>query len=323
MALRIVGRLAAIGVVSIAGMLGLLFFASCAAASAPSPSVAPPSPAANFHEQIITLGDIDPDDPVKKIKRFQPLADYLAGHLESFGIRSGRVVIARNIEEMGRFLSEGSVDIYFDSPFPSLAVQEVSGSKIILGRWKQGQPEYWSTYIALRGNGISSVDDLLGKTIAFEEPHSTSGFALPAGTLVSRGFKIVPVETSDNYVAPGEIGHLFSWDDDNTLEYVLQGRAAAGGISNQDYDKLPEQLKERIVSFDRTISVPRQLVSVRPDLDTALVLEVRALLLSLDQTEAGQKLLEGLKKTRKFDPLPPASEEALKELKILMKLVAE
>lgn len=323
MALRMVGRLFVIGIVSIAAVVGLLFLASCNAAGAPSPSVAPPSTAANSLDQMITLGDIDPDEPAKKLKRFQPLADYLAENLESFGIHGGRVVIARNIEEMGRFLSDGTVDIYFDSPFPSLAVQEDSGSKIILRRWKQGVPEYWSTFIALRGNGISSVKDLLGKTIAFEEPHSTSGFVLPAGTLVDRGYEINQIESFDDLVAPGEIGYLFSRDEENTLEYVLQGRVAAGGISNQDYDKLPEQIKERIVAFDRTVSVPRQLVSVRPDLDAALALEVRALLLSLDQTEEGRLLLEGLKKTSKFDPLPPASESALEELKLLMRLVSE
>jgi len=251
------------------------------------------------------------------------LADYLAKHVESFDIHDGRVVIARNIEEMGRFLLDGTVDIYFDSPFPSLAVQEVSGSKIILRRWKQGQPEYWSTYIALRGNGISSVKDLLGKTIAFEEPHSTSGFVLPAGTLAGRGFTITQLESTDDYVAPGEIGYVFSWDEDNTLEYILQGRVAAGGISNQDYYKMPQQLKERIVAFDRTITVPRQLVSVRPGLDPALALEVRSLLVNLDQTEEGRELLEGLKNTRKFDPLPPASESALEELKTLIKGVSE
>lgn len=321
MALRILGRLWAISIVSIAGVVGLLFLASCNAAGAPTPSDAPPSPAAISLDQIITLGDIDPDEPAKKLKRFQPLADYLAEHLESFGVHGGRVVIARNIEEMGRFLSDGTVDIYFDSPFPSLVVQEVSGSKIILRRWKKGQPEYWSTFIALRGNGISSVKNLLGKTIAFESPHSTSGFVLPAGTLVDRGYDITPIETADDPVAPDEIGYLFTGDEENILEYVLQGKVAAGGISNQDYDKLPQQLKEGLVTFGRTISVPRQLVTVRPGLDSALVLEVRALLLSLDQTEEGQRLLEGLKKTRKFDPLPPASESALEELKTLMKLV--
>ena len=323
MALGIVIRLSVIGIVAIAGVVGLLFLTSCNEASTPSPSVAALSPAAISLDKIITLGDIDPDDPAKKLERFQPLADYLAEHLESFGIHGGRVVIARDIEEMGRFLLDGTVDIYFDSPFPSLAVQEISGSKIVLRRWKQGQPEYWSTFIALRGNGVTSFADLPGTIIAFEEPHSTSGFVLPAGTLVDRGYDITPIESADDFVAPGEIGYLFTWDEENIIENILRGRVAAGGISNLDYDELPEDLKDRIVSFGRTISVPRQLVSVRAGLDPTVALEVRELLLGLNQTEEGRLLLEGLKKTSKFDPLPPGSESALEELKTLMELVSE
>ena len=323
MALWIQRHLSASSLVSIAIAVVLLFLSSCNAAGAPSPSAAPSLLAVDSIDRLITLGDIAPEDPGKKLKRFQPLADYLAEHLESFGIHGGRVVIARDIEEMGRFLSDGTVDIYFDSPFPSLAVQEISDSKIILRRWKQGQPEYWSMFIALRGSGISTVNDLVGRVVAFEEPHSTSGFVLPAGTLVDRGYDITRIETADDPVTPGKIGYLFSGDEENTLEYILQGRAAAGGISNLDYDKLPEQVKDEFVTFDRTMAVPRQLVSVRPGLDPALALEVRSLLLSLDQTEEGRLLLKGLKKTTKFDPLSPESQAALKKLDTLIKLVPE
>jgi phosphonate transport system substrate-binding protein len=66
-------------------------------------------------ERIITLGDIDPKDPAKKIARFQPLAEYLAEHLSDQGVTRGRVVIARDIEEMATFLKDGT------STFTSIA----------------------------------------------------------------------------------------------------------------------------------------------------------------------------------------------------------
>ena len=172
----------------------LILVAGCGSTTAtPLPqtsTVAPPS-------QTITLGDIDSEEPVKKIKRFTPLAEYLAERLESFGITQGRVVIANDIEEMGRLLRDGTVDIFFDSPFPTLAVQDLSGSEIILRRWKGGIPTYWSTYVSLRGGGISGVEDFAGKVMAFEKPHSSSGFVLPAGTLIERGYTLVEVDGPD------------------------------------------------------------------------------------------------------------------------------
>jgi len=317
----VVYQFSPVGMIALAMYLVLL--AACQATDNPTPTAAL-APLANLSdEQVITLGDVDPDEPTKKLERFQPLADYLAKHLKPFGIQEGRVLIARDIEEMARFLADGTVDVYFDSPFPSLAVQEISGSEIILRRWKGGDPEYWSTYIALRGSGIGDVEDFVGKVVAFEEPHSTSGFILPAGTLVDRGIALTEVGSVDATVASDEIGYFFSRDEENTVELVLQGRVAGGGLSNQDYDELPAELKDRIVAFDRTITVPRQLVSIWAGLEPALSSEVGDLLTGLDQTDEGRHLLQGLKKTKRFDALPSASESALTELKALMKLVSQ
>ena len=43
--------------------------------------------------------------------------------------------------------------------------------------------------------------------------------------------------------------------------------------------------------------------------------------MALDKSDEGLQILDGLKKTKKFDPLPTASKEALAELKELIALV--
>ncbi len=286
-----------------------------------SPMATSPTPVGALSpDRLATLGDIDPDEPAKKIKRFQPLADYLAEHLTGQGIERGRVVIARDIEEMASFLKDGTVDIYFDSAFPTLVAEELAGSEVILRRWKQGDPTYWSTYAVRRDSAITSLEDLTGTILAMEEPHSTSGFVLPAGTLIQRGFKLRKVESLDADVAPHEIGYFFSWDEENTIELVLNGHVAAGAISNQDYEELPAELKEHLITIGRTLAVPRQLVSVRGDLDLEVKERVGEVLTGLDQTPEGQELLKSLNDTKKFDALPPDSEAGLTELRELMKL---
>ena len=86
----------------------------------PPPAASPTIAQGAESSRIITLGDIDAEDPIKKLKRFTPLANYLAEHLSDQGVEQGRVVIARDIEEMGLFLRNGTVDVYFDSPFPTI-----------------------------------------------------------------------------------------------------------------------------------------------------------------------------------------------------------
>ena len=309
-----------IGVAAITAAL-LLAAAGCGSANTPTLTSAPTPSSPLPLAHLITIGDVDADEPIKKIKRFQPLADYLAENLRELGIQGGQIVIATDVDQMGRFLKNGTVDIFFDSPFPALLAQKLSGSHIILRRWKQSEPKYWTVFIARRDSDVSRVEDFVGRVLALEEPNSTSGFVLPAGTLVQLGYNIREILSPEAVVKPGEIGYFFSRDEENTIELVLAGRVAGGAISNLDYGELPSELMDQLVSFDRTISLPRQLVSVRPGLDPSLVSKVRELLMGLENTEEGRQLLDGLKRTKRFDPLPKEAEATLQQLTELMQLV--
>ncbi len=268
----------------------------------------------------LTLGDVDPDSPVKKIRRFQPLADYLASHLGDFGITEGRVVIARSIEEMGHFLREGKVDVYFDSPFPTLSVQQISGSRIIARRWKDREAIYWGVVVVPADSEITSPAGLRGRVISVEKPHSTSGYILQAGTLRQRGFNLIEVAAPDEPVGPDKIGYFFARDEDNIVELLRERRVAGGALSNQELDALPPEVRERFRVLLRSIVVPRQLVSVSPDVDPALSNRIVSLLEGLDETEEGLEILLNLKKTRKFDALPEESKTALSNLQELIDL---
>ena len=214
-------------------MLGLMLVLGNGCADKPhvaAPAATPPS--SRVGDRIIVIGDIDAYEPLKKVKRFKPLADYWAENLSEFGIGRGDVVIAKDIPEMAHYLDQGEIDFFFDSGFPTLAVRRLSGSQVILRRWKGGSSDYWGTYLVRRDSGIDSPEGLVGKVVAFEELYSTSGFILPAGTLIKKGFKLREVSGPDEDVSPNEIGYFFSRDEENTIELVLDGQVAAGGIAN-------------------------------------------------------------------------------------------
>ena len=239
----------------------------------------------NYAEGILTLGDIDPDEPATRVRRLQPLADYLAQRLGSHGIGRGRVVIARNIEEMAEMMASGEVDLLFDSPFPVLAVNVAAGSKNFLLRHAKGDAEYWSVFITRKDSGLRKLSDLNGQVVVFQEPHSTSGFLLPAAMLIDQGFILQPTARSDSSVASTEVGCFFSGDEENTVELVFSGLAPAGVISNPDFRELPVQTRQQLLVIDRTESVPRQLVAVRPALDKDLANTLRNLLLAIDDAD--------------------------------------
>lgn len=67
-----------------------------------------------------------------------------------------------------------------------------------------------------------------------------------------------------------EIGYYFSQDEENTVVLLMGGLVAGAGFSNLDYKDLSDELQKDIAFFRKTISVPGQLVSIRPGLDPLL-----------------------------------------------------
>lgn len=250
----------------------------------------------------IHVGTIS-EEAVAEMRKFLPFAAYLAKELGSQGIDQGKVVIAKNIPQMAAFMKQGKVDLFIDSPFPSLAVGRLSGSRFLLRRWKKGIGEYHTVIFAKQDTNFNQLDDLKGKMIAFEEPFSSSGYMLPKMVLLQRGYKLAPKSDASEPVAAGEIGYLFSRADENTMMWVLMGKVAAGTMDNKNYKEEARASLNSLKIIDKTFSIPRQIVSYRADLPTKLVDRIKEILMKMDQSEAGKKTLQQFEKTTKFDEL--------------------
>ena len=94
-------------------LLGLMLILGNGCAANPhvsAPAATPPT--SRVSDRIIVIGDIDAYEPLKKVRRFRPLADYLAENLTEFGIGRGEVVIAKDIPEMAHYLDQGKIDFF-------------------------------------------------------------------------------------------------------------------------------------------------------------------------------------------------------------------
>ncbi len=292
--------------------------ASCGGKSTPVATDVPAVAPAQTH--AIVLGDIS-DDPAEVIEGTQPLADYLAVHLADYGITEGQVRIATSTEEMAQLLEKGEVDLYFDSTYPATLISDQSGAKIILRRWRFGVEEYKSVIFASTASGITSVDQLPGHMVAMDAPYSTSGFLLPAVYLTENGLTLVGKKSTGDPVKSDEIGFAFSYDDENTLQWVISGLADAGVTDDFHFDvDFPEEARNQLVELARTESTPRQVAVIRSGLDDELVQAIIRVLTSMHEDKDGQAALEPFQ-TTKFDTFPNGIESATARMREMMELV--
>ena len=268
--------------------------------------------------QTLVIGAIS-GKPTEEIARFHPLAEHLARGLGGFGIRRGKVVVVGSVRELAELMKGNGADLMFDSPYPTLAVGELSGSRVLLRRWKGGKPSYRSLVVVRADSPVASAKDLRGKVIAFEDVDSTSGYFLPAASLQRLGLPLRELRDPRARVKANEVGYVFSDSYTNSLTWLLRGRTDAAGVGEHDYERFLKRESGRMRIVLETPNVPRSLVSVRGDLAPALVARIRDLLVELEHTQEGKVLLDSLDRTTRFDPLPAEAEQALESVRRPMK----
>jgi phosphonate transport system substrate-binding protein len=242
--------------------------------------------------------------PADEIRDFLPLARYLSEPLKTAGVEEVQVIVAGSIAEMAAFMRAGKVDLYIDSVFPSMIVSELTGSRFLLRRWKRGIGEYRAVIFSKKDTTTSKLTDLRGKTIAFEEPFSSSGYFFPKLALVRAGLKPVAKKEPSESVSAGEVGYVFSNADENTMAWVLRGRVNAGATDHQTFVKEARgHIKDLTILYE-SAPITRHLLSYRDGLPENLVAKIKQLLLAMDKSEIGKKVLSEFHQTAKFDPIP-------------------
>ena len=258
----------------------------------------------NVQARPLVIGRVT-SDPNQTYRQLKPMVDYVAGRLKGVGIDHGAVLMAKNHDEMLRYLKEGKVDWVQKGVFEALIYVREAGAEIALRSWRQGAPNYYTVIFARKDSSINSIADLVGRKIAFEDPGSTSAFYVPSAILRRAGYRLREMESPRDKTPAGVIGYAFAGDELSITAWVHRGLADAGAYHNQNWASTrdnPEPMKKDLKIIYQGKPMPRMIELLRSNLDENVKAKVKEVLTHAHEDPAASEALQAYgPRTAKFD----------------------
>ncbi len=280
----------------------MLLYIGSAAAQAPVPDVLP---VVSERGETLIIGRVS-TNPKKHYQHLKPMVDYLAAQMADAGIKKGKVVFAKDSDEMIELLKLGKVDLISESPFLALTFHQSGAAEIFLRRWKKGTAEYRTVMISHKDGEVNSLSDLKGKKIAFQNGRSTTSFYVPAAIISQYGYDLIRLDSLNDTVPDNKVGYVFANKEVNIAAWLSKRLVDAGAISNIDWQNesdMPPVFKKDIKIIYESELFPRSVELVRTTLEPKIKLEIKELLLRAHESIKGKEALYEYQKTKRYDEI--------------------
>lgn len=234
-------------------------------------------------EEVITMGFVPLVDGDKLIESVEPLSEILS---EAMG-KKVEAFTATNYVGVVEGLGSGSVDFGIIPPFAYVLANNESNAEVLLTSINEdGEAGYYSEILVRKDSGIETIEDLKGKTIAFVDPSSTSGYLFPGAYLKEHG---IDFEKDMEYVYSG--GH------DKSLQMILNKDVdaiatfqAVGLRYQKEFPTAEEDLKTLI----KTDMIPGISVTVSSSMDEETREKLAKALEDIENNEEAKNLIAEL-----------------------------
>ncbi len=202
-------------------------------------------------------------------------------------------------------------DVAMINSFGYLLAQKKYGAHVRLVGTNKGRAEYYGQIITANPK-IKKIEDLKGKTFAYVDPASTSGFILPSSLL--KKLKIEPKET------------IFAGKHDSVVSMVYQHRVDAGATFHVPGDgtDLPDARKlvltqypdvyKKVRILTLTQSIPSDPVVFAKDLPPEIEEKIVQGILKFVTTANGQETLKKLYNADGFKPTTDKNYDPLRQV---------
>lgn len=214
------------------------------------------------------------ENPNQLMEDVDPVVDYL---VEAMG-RPIKPFVATDYAGVVEALRNGSADAAFMGGLQYVLARHHGGAEPILGEVYGGATTYRSRIFVRKDGGFKTAADLKGKTIAFVDPVSSSGYLYPLMIFKDQGL-INGRDEADAFFRR----IYFAGGDEQALRAVLNGFVDAAGIGQFAFDLLRGEERDQVVWIAESRSIPSHCVVVRKGLDPGARQSFKDALLALNE----------------------------------------
>jgi phosphonate transport system substrate-binding protein len=239
---------------------------------------------------------------------------------EAFGAALGKLVgvpihvtVASDYAAVVEALRNQTADLAFVHPAGYVLANRETNAVIVAKDQWHGYTSYTSRIYVRKESGITTLEGLRGKTIAFVDPSSTSGYVYPMVMLIQKGL----VQNRDPKTFFKEF--VYSGSHDAGLLALMNGHVdalASFDQAREQYLKDPAE-REKIIFVAETPPIPEGGICARDGLSPELVAKVRAALLSM----RGPTYAPLLKALYDIDGFEPAEDREYQPVRAAMDLL--
>ena len=208
-----------------------------------------------------------------------------------------RVTVASDYAAVIEALRNRTADLAFVHPVGYVLASREAKATIVAKNLWHGKSTFTARIYVRTDGGVRTLEDLRGRTIAFVDPASSSGYTYPMVLLIQRGL----VRNRDPKTFFREV--VFAGSHDAAMRALLNGHVdaiASFDLAREQYLKDPAE-RERITFVAETAPIPEAGIAARDGLDPETFARVRAALVSI-RGPAHAGLLKRLYDIDGFEP---------------------
>ncbi len=234
-------------------------------------------------EKTLRLVLVPEKNVFEQRKRYKYITDYLSTKMDMNFI----VEIMANYGDISEAFIEGKADAGFFGSFSYVLTHSKAGIEpLVRPVWPNNNSTYRGYVFVRKDSNIQNVKDMKNKSLVLVDKATTAGYIFQLFY-----FKYYGINNIEDYFSRIS----FANSHDAAAWAVYAGEADIGGAKNHIFNGLMEEypdFKEQMVVLFESPEVPSNGLAVRKDLNPAIKLRIKTLLLSLHESPEGQETLK-------------------------------